>query len=71
MKTKESFKTTDSTNSNSDTKPKKHRQRKYFNLHTNNQQRVKLIDMIEKTKSIRNSAKIVGMNESTAKSIYY
>ena len=47
------------------------RQRTSRNTNTTNEQRMQLIDLIMRTSSIRQAAKTVGMNESTAKSIYY
>ena len=52
-------------------KQKKQRQRNSPNVYTSNEDRMKLIDLVLRTNSVRKAAKILGMNESTAKSIYY
>lgn len=51
---------------------KKVRQRKdTMNANISNELREKLIELISRTNSIRKSAKQLGINDSTAKSIYY
>ena len=51
---------------------KKVRQRKEtMNANISNELREKLIELISRTNSIRKSAKQLGINDSTAKSIYY
>ena len=62
---------TSATNPNSNTKCKMQRQRNSVNKQYNDEMRARFIDLVIRTKSIRSSAKIVGMNENTAKSIYY
>ena len=52
-------------------KSKKSRQRKLGCAATSNEQRSRLIDLISRTNSVRIASKIIGLNESTAKSIYY
>jgi molybdenum-dependent DNA-binding transcriptional regulator ModE len=50
---------------------KKRNRNKNTNDDISNEKRKALLDMILSTKSIRNSAKALGINNSTAKSIYY
>ena len=45
--------------------------KKNMNANISNELREKLIELISRTNSIRKSAKQLGINDSTAKSIYY